>query len=559
MGSSCCSAHMSSDDSVDETFTSHRGGSYPPCRVSVSVSVVPHPSDEVCEDANQPSGNCSSALSPREQISTLFRQKGDFSDDESVDDGDVPPKTTSQDTNATTQTKSDEVGEQHTSSVCCQPVVAYPTVDVCAGSDESVDPDLKNDSIIIVDDNGETNFDIVYDDVSPTSRDHVVITKSPNSATSTSPRSVQVTMPECIQQCWSLGWVDDWQADLTGTNSSGNLESASSLDAFSTHISIPTPSHRRRSILRVVESSDEGNNKNNQAISKLRKKSVAFALEQSNRSVADDDVDAELSELLQEIQQIEDDRELPPTDDNMVSTSAAPTPRHKRRRSTIRARCSVVNIDHAGRTVSISISHVDRGPVIGDTMSCCSSFSQAYPMTPSRRSSAAVLVTTLIRDNDDEGRKLVNEYAVLGELGRGAYGKVKLAINIHTDAPIALKILNRQRLKKARVDLKNEISVMEKLRHPNIVRLHSVINDPTADKVYLVLEYVSGGSFVDQMNEGYTIVSTNDDGTSLVPMKLTTDSFRTRFLDVLHGLQYLHNHNVVHMDIKPENILVGED
>eukprot|EP00759_Apiculatamorpha_spiralis_P056828 PhF_6_TR8309/c1_g3_i2/m.12864 len=52
----------------------------------------------------------------------------------------------------------------------------------------------------------------------------------------------------------------------------------------------------------------------------------------------------------------------------------------------------------------------------------------------------------LIRGFDDQGNKLLNEYAVIGKLGQGSFGKVKLAIDTNTDLPVAIKILNKRAL-----------------------------------------------------------------------------------------------------------------
>eukprot|EP00760_Papus_ankaliazontas_P025687 PhM_4_TR2848/c0_g1_i1/m.36907 len=158
----------------------------------------------------------------------------------------------------------------------------------------------------------------------------------------------------------------------------------------------------------------------------------------------------------------------------------------------------------------------------------------------SQQQQQVILVTDLICGHDDDGNKLLNEYAVLGELGRGAYGKVKLAINTRTENTVAIKILHRGRLQKinAVADIKAEIALMENFRHPNIVRLHAVIDDPTVEKMYMVMEYVPGGTLNDLVK-----VKANS-----VKQGINPEILFTRFLDVLHGLQYLHNHNVVHMD-----------
>eukprot|EP00759_Apiculatamorpha_spiralis_P036971 PhF_6_TR37095/c1_g3_i3/m.54447 len=97
---------------------------------------------------------------------------------------------------------------------------------------------------------------------------------------------------------------------------------------------------------------------------------------------------------------------------------------------------------------------------------------------------------------------------------------------------------------------------MTKMQHPNLVRLHSVIDDEAEAKLYMVLEYMSGGTL------GKTPSPSLND-TPPPPVYVTArrnvQEIRSQLLDVLHGLQYLHDHNVIHMDIKPENILLDEN
>ena len=103
--------------------------------------------------------------------------------------------------------------------------------------------------------------------------------------------------------------------------------------------------------------------------------------------------------------------------------------------------------------------------------------------------------------HDSEGNKLINEYLVIGELGRGAYGKVKLVEHRQTGDLAAIKIINRSVTKKSRaafqstnlIHIQTEIAVMKKMRHRNIVSLYEVIDDPAKDKMYLVMQYVPDG------------------------------------------------------------------
>jgi serine/threonine protein kinase len=98
------------------------------------------------------------------------------------------------------------------------------------------------------------------------------------------------------------------------------------------------------------------------------------------------------------------------------------------------------------------------------------------------------------------GRRLINQYEIIDELGRGVHGKVKLGRNLETGQYVAIKIVQRyskrRRLGKNNsheAKIKQEIAILKKARHPNIVGLLEVIDDPQIQKVYIVLEHVEMG------------------------------------------------------------------
>ncbi|KAF2998183.1 hypothetical protein E8E13_003876 [Curvularia kusanoi] len=98
------------------------------------------------------------------------------------------------------------------------------------------------------------------------------------------------------------------------------------------------------------------------------------------------------------------------------------------------------------------------------------------------------------------GRKVVNQYEIIDELGRGVHGKVKLGKDLVSGKFVAIKIVDRyskrRRLGKntSHEDkIKREIAILKKARHPNIVSLLEVIDDPDKKKVYIVLEHVELG------------------------------------------------------------------
>lgn len=98
------------------------------------------------------------------------------------------------------------------------------------------------------------------------------------------------------------------------------------------------------------------------------------------------------------------------------------------------------------------------------------------------------------------GRKTVNSYEVVSEIGRGVHGKVKLGKDLTTSTQVAVKIVprfsNRRRLGRLGAPedrVKKEVAILKKARHSNIVSLLEVIDDPSKKKVYIVLEYVEHG------------------------------------------------------------------
>ncbi|XP_070138430.1 calcium/calmodulin-dependent protein kinase type 1 isoform X2 [Drosophila bipectinata] len=131
------------------------------------------------------------------------------------------------------------------------------------------------------------------------------------------------------------------------------------------------------------------------------------------------------------------------------------------------------------------------------------------------------------------------KYNLHGLLGTGAFSEVRLAES--KDPPgdhYAVKIIDKKALKGKEESLENEIRVLRRLTHPNIVQLLETFEDKL--KVYLVMELVTGGELFDRIVEKGSY--TEKDASHLVRQ-------------ILEAVDYMHEQGVVHRDLKPENLL----
>jgi len=105
------------------------------------------------------------------------------------------------------------------------------------------------------------------------------------------------------------------------------------------------------------------------------------------------------------------------------------------------------------------------------------------------------------------GRKTINNYTIINEIGRGTHGKVKLGYDQTLRENVAIKIVERSQGRprlgrkgdggeSSETKIRREIAILKKIRHENVVRLLEVIDDDRSKKVYLVLEFVVKGEVV---------------------------------------------------------------
>ncbi|TKR86632.1 hypothetical protein L596_011183 [Steinernema carpocapsae] len=144
------------------------------------------------------------------------------------------------------------------------------------------------------------------------------------------------------------------------------------------------------------------------------------------------------------------------------------------------------------------------------------------------------------RANDDPH---IGKYKLLKTIGKGNFAKVKLAKHVPTGLEVAIKIIDKTALNQSSLQkLFREVKIMKQLDHPNIVKLYQVME--TDQTLYLVMEYASGGEVFDYL---------------VAHGRMKEKEARAKFRQIVSAVQYLHQKNIIHRDLKAENLLLDGD
>uniref|UniRef100_UPI00358F3B29 serine/threonine-protein kinase NIM1-like isoform X1 n=2 Tax=Myxine glutinosa TaxID=7769 RepID=UPI00358F3B29 len=138
------------------------------------------------------------------------------------------------------------------------------------------------------------------------------------------------------------------------------------------------------------------------------------------------------------------------------------------------------------------------------------------------------------------GRRL-GFYQLRGEIGSGNFSQVRFGVHLITQEKVAVKIINKNCLDpKSRRLLPREISAMETLRHPAVIRLYEVLE--TMSRLYLVTELAPGGDL-------FTRLQTRG--------RLSEDEAQSAFGQIVAAVAHMHENHIVHRDLKAENVFLG--
>ena len=145
--------------------------------------------------------------------------------------------------------------------------------------------------------------------------------------------------------------------------------------------------------------------------------------------------------------------------------------------------------------------------------------------------------------NNEKNSKSVCEFVLGEKLGEGNFGVVRMAINRQTGEKVAIKILEKSKLTNYndKIRLEREINILNKIHHPNIVKLFCTIE--TDRQIFIIMEYIKG-------NELFQYI--------LVRKKLEEEEAFYFFIQIINCIDYLHKVKIAHRDLKAENIIIEQ-
>jgi len=142
------------------------------------------------------------------------------------------------------------------------------------------------------------------------------------------------------------------------------------------------------------------------------------------------------------------------------------------------------------------------------------------------------------------GGQVVGNYIIHEKLGQGGFGSVMKGVHSETGEGAAIKFVPKNTFRQFS-DLQRvfqEIQALRNLRHPNIIRILDVADNP--DSICFIMEYAAGGEL-----RGYVEKHNN----------LSEEESRSFFKQIVRAVHYIHSKKIIHRDLKLENILLDRE